>query len=324
MEVSIDGAVNAEKELTVKQTEVKDSTAIKQPMANIENTNNRKTIVIACVVMLIIVGVVLMCVFIPKYLENQEQFNTIETVMQQDNEIGNKIIKLLFKRTEQLDSQNEEPIGMVIENTTDKNLSLISRFDSGTTNINNTVVKDVEDQVLNINKQKMVINTILNNTVVIDGVSRVPNLKEQESLMNTTQPPSTIYQDMLHSTHRLELIKRSYFKSFNDEHSRELRRQRLIRIKENLEKTSKDLSYIILQYEHLTRSGIKYEYYVDDEGKSRILITDSNKLLHKAQKHFDELQNLKEVRYDLIKVLIPIKKRVANLEEWFAPSNIDV
>ena len=48
MEVSIDGAVNAEKELTVKQTEVKDSIAIKQPMADIDNTNNRKMIVIAC------------------------------------------------------------------------------------------------------------------------------------------------------------------------------------------------------------------------------------------------------------------------------------
>ena len=56
-----------------------------------------------------------------------------------------------------------------------------------------------------------------------------------------------------------------------------------------------------------------------DEGKSSLKITDPNKVFHEAQKHFDELQNLKEIKYDLIKILTAIKERVANLEEWETP-----
>lgn len=150
-------------------------------------------------------------------------------------------------------------------------------------------------------------------------VHQVLNLTEQKSLITTSRPPSTIYQDPLYATHSPEFLKIPIFRWFTDIHDRGLRQQKLLWMIEPLEKARNYLSYIITKYENLKKSGIKYEVYINDEGKSSFKITDPNKVFHEAQKHFDELQNLKEIKYDLIKVLTAIKERVANLEEWETP-----
>ena len=271
--------------------------------------------------------------------------------MQPNNKIAKEIMHSVLKGAKQLndyDLQNDEPISSNMKLKADRciNSSSFPKLDSKTYNKTNSsnhrqtvnitqyVSKNNTSFIqnnLNIennsvstkqkisNNSKIDLNITMKHQIVSSLVHQVLNLTEQKSLITTTKPTPTIYQDPLYATHSPEFLKIPIFKSFIHVHDRMLRSQRLLWMIEPLEKAKNYLSYIIKIYENLKKIGIKYEVCINDEGKSSLKITDPNKVFHEAQKHFDELQNLKEIKYDLIKVLTAIKERVANVEEWETP-----